>query len=77
MIRGWLSRLLLGIKRTRGSDNAPPSASAPTTEAERRLALALRTTRDETAMLRVDGTALAEKIRRNAARGRAAFEGKP
>lgn len=76
MIRSWLARLLLGVKRVTSSDEPAPSAT-PTSEAERRLNLALRTTRDETAALRVDGTALAEKIRRNAASGRAAFGGKP
>lgn len=65
----WLRALL-----ARRTTVLPPE---PFDEAAHRLDIAVRRTRSETRSLQLDGSELAERIRRNARAGRNALEGKP
>lgn len=68
----WVQSLLARRARPRAT-LLPPE---PYDEASRRLDVAARRTRFETQGLVSDGSALAERIRRNARAGRDALEGK-
>jgi hypothetical protein len=71
VILRWLARRL-GFVRA-DTESAPESGTVATpkaVEAERHVSRAARHTRDETAALRADRSALAIRIRTNAAHGR-------
>lgn len=70
-LRTWIVALL-GRRRERATI-IPPE---PYDEASHRLDVAVRRTQFETQGLALDGSALAERIRRNARAGRDALEGK-
>lgn len=70
----WLQALQALFGRRQRSTILPPE---PYDEASQRLDIAVRRTQFETNGLRLDGTDLAARIRRNARAGRDALEGKP
>ena len=77
MIREWFARLRRQTNPAPATASAPPAAPIQTgSEAERRIQIALRRSKLETARLRSDGSELAERVRRNAQAGRNALEGK-
>lgn len=72
-----MKRWILALLGRRPSPEASLDETASRSdEREKRFANALRSTQNETVALRRDGSELAERIRRNAARARDVFEGK-
>lgn len=70
----WLQALQALFGRRHRATILPPE---PYDEASQRLDIAVRRTQFETNGLRLDGSDLAARIRRNARAGRDALEGKP
>ena len=73
----WLRARIDGVRaRMAGSARRTILPPEPYDEAAERIELAIRRTVAETRMLRIDGSDLAERIRRNTRAGRDALEGK-
>ena len=77
----WLRARIDGMRARIGEPRARrtiiPPPPDPFDEVGRRLDIATRHTVKETRLLRIDGSELAERIRRNTRAGRDALEGKP